>query len=432
MARTTASARCTWRVVGGDQDPGPVATHAGGAHAQVAQPERHVAVVGAGRGSRRGSGPTPRAARRRAGSGSSSGCCRARQATKCPGSSGSALMRAGRHVEQVPLVDGAERRAPRAVRRGVEQDDLERRTAAAGGPGEVERGQAAGRTGADHDDARCRRCLAHGSSSCSARLSISRPIYSTLTLRSQLLAALGGSPTVTEWSTSRSRAASPSAASWCCASGVPETDGPTVLELRANGVFVMDTAEHASERRPGRRRPRPGRAAPAGAGRRARASASPSTGCSATAGSSGATWSRSSRPWSSGCATAPSPTAASCSPTTGPGSSSRTSRPRSPRPRPRRTTWCCSTSTTAPATWSTRPTRRSTASRSWQRCASGSTPGGVVVVWSAAREPELEDDLRLVFGEAEEQQPRRPAPGPRRPVLALRRTPRSGRVASEA
>jgi spermidine synthase len=27
----------------------------------------------------------------------------------------------------------------------------------------------------------------------------------------------------------------------------PDTDGPTVLELRANGIFVMDTAEHASE-----------------------------------------------------------------------------------------------------------------------------------------------------------------------------------------
>jgi spermidine synthase len=27
----------------------------------------------------------------------------------------------------------------------------------------------------------------------------------------------------------------------------PEAGGPTVLELRANGVFVMDTAEHASE-----------------------------------------------------------------------------------------------------------------------------------------------------------------------------------------
>ena len=27
----------------------------------------------------------------------------------------------------------------------------------------------------------------------------------------------------------------------------PESGGPTVLELRANGVFVMDTAEHASE-----------------------------------------------------------------------------------------------------------------------------------------------------------------------------------------
>jgi spermidine synthase len=27
----------------------------------------------------------------------------------------------------------------------------------------------------------------------------------------------------------------------------PDSDGPTVLELRANGVYVMDTAEHASE-----------------------------------------------------------------------------------------------------------------------------------------------------------------------------------------
>jgi spermidine synthase len=31
------------------------------------------------------------------------------------------------------------------------------------------------------------------------------------------------------------------------------------------------------------------------------------------------------------------------------------------------------------------------------------TPGGALVVWSAAREPELEADLRTVFGEAEEQ-----------------------------
>jgi spermidine synthase len=32
----------------------------------------------------------------------------------------------------------------------------------------------------------------------------------------------------------------------------------------------------------------------------------------------------------------------------------------------------------------------------------GLTPGGAVAVWSAAREPELEADLRTVFGEAEE------------------------------
>ena len=31
------------------------------------------------------------------------------------------------------------------------------------------------------------------------------------------------------------------------------------------------------------------------------------------------------------------------------------------------------------------------------------TPGGAVAVWSAAREPELEADLRTVFGDAEEQ-----------------------------
>jgi hypothetical protein len=31
------------------------------------------------------------------------------------------------------------------------------------------------------------------------------------------------------------------------------------------------------------------------------------------------------------------------------------------------------------------------------------TPGGAVVVWSAAREPGLEADLRTVFGDTEEQ-----------------------------
>jgi spermidine synthase len=30
------------------------------------------------------------------------------------------------------------------------------------------------------------------------------------------------------------------------------------------------------------------------------------------------------------------------------------------------------------------------------------TPGGAVVIWSAAREPDLADDLRTVFGDAEE------------------------------
>ena len=49
------------------------------------------------------------------------------------------------------------------------------------------------------------------------------------------------------WSTSRSPAPSPSAVSWCCASGAPRT-GRRSLELRANGVFVMDTVEVSTER----------------------------------------------------------------------------------------------------------------------------------------------------------------------------------------
>ena len=57
-------------------------------------------------------------------------------------------------------------------------------------------------------------------------------------------------------------------------------------------------------------------------------------------------------------------TARRCWPTSGSPSWSPTSRSRSPRPGPRRTTWSCSTSTTAPATWSTRRTPPSTAPRS--------------------------------------------------------------------
>ena len=172
----------------------------------------------------------------------------------------------------------------------------------------------------------------------------------------------------------------------------PDGGAPSVLELRANGVFVMDTAEHASELALADAALAPGRHPAAGAGRRARASASPSTGCSATAGSSSATWSRSSPLSSSGCATAPSPTVRGCSPTSRVArSSSRTSRPRSPRPRPRRTTWSCSTSTTAPATWSTRATPRSTARRSSRGARRGSRPAAPSPSGPRRRDPELDD-----------------------------------------
>ena len=135
---------------------------------------------------------------------------------------------------------------------------------------------------------------------------------------------------------------------------------PTALELRANGVFVMDT--HRDQHRAGARR------AP-----RSSWSTSPRDvlvgglglgytmhGVLADAGSSAARSSRSSRRSSTGCATAPSRTARRCWPTSGPTWSSPTSRWRSPRRPTRRTTWCCWTSTTAPATSSTTATPPST------------------------------------------------------------------------
>ena len=95
----------------------------------------------------------------------------------------------------------------------------------------------------------------------------------------------------------------------------PRDGGPTVLELRANGVFVMDTAEHASERALADAALGLVDAAAPGAGRRARARLHPRPGARRPPGRAGATWSRSSRRWSGGCATAPSPTAARCWPT---------------------------------------------------------------------------------------------------------------------
>ena len=110
----------------------------------------------------------------------------------------------------------------------------------------------------------------------------------------------------------------------------------------------------------GQCRPRPGRVPAARCWSAASASASRCARCSTTRGSSAAPWSRSSRRSSTGCATAPSRTARRCSPTTASTSSSTMSAWPSRRPRTRRTTWSCSTSTTAPATSCTTPTPRST------------------------------------------------------------------------
>ena len=78
-----------------------------------------------------------------------------------------------------------------------------------------------------------------------------------------------------------------------------------------------------------------------------------------------------------------------------------TSRWRSPRPARRRTTWSCWTSTTGPATSSTRRTRRSTPSPFLTAGRAALRPGGALVVWSADAAPELEAALREVFGEVE-------------------------------
>ena len=88
--------------------------------------------------------------------------------------------------------------------------------------------------------------------------------------------------------------------------------------------------------------------------------------------------------------------------------------------RPRRTTWSCSTSTTAPATWCTRPTPRSTARRSSQppapRC-------GPAARWSSGRPPRRPSCRRRCArcSAAPTARARRAAAGPRRAVLALRR-----------
>ena len=71
-------------------------------------------------------------------------------------------------------------------------------------------------------------------------------------------------------------------------------------------------------------------------------------------------------------------------------SSSPTCRSRSPRRARRRTTWCCSTSTTAPATWSTRATPRSTSEPFLGLTRRILRPGGALAIWSADEAPGLE------------------------------------------
>ncbi len=96
-----------------------------------------------------------------------------------------------------------------------------------------------------------------------------------------------------------------------------EADGSTTLELRANGVFVMDTRETSSERALARealaRHERPHRVLVGGLGLGFTLADGPRRSHAYAAWSSP----RSSPRWSVGCATARSRTARPCSPTTG-------------------------------------------------------------------------------------------------------------------
>ena len=96
-----------------------------------------------------------------------------------------------------------------------------------------------------------------------------------------------------------------------------DPDGPVVLELRVNGVFVMDTVETSTERELAAAALAQVDEPRAVAGGRARPRASPCTRCWPTPASSGSRSSRSRTPWSAGCATAPSRTAPATSPTSG-------------------------------------------------------------------------------------------------------------------
>ena len=201
----------------------------------------------------------------------------------------------------------------------------------------------------------------------------------------------------------------------------PATAARPSLELRANGVFVMDTVEVSTERALAAAALDAGRGAPrrwwsAGSGWASRC-----TRCSPTPASRSARSSRSSRRWSAGCATARCRTARPCSPTSGygggrrhrggdgrgppgvvrPGADGRRQRARLPGPRRQ---------------------RRALRARRSSGCAARPAPrrraGGVV----GGRGPRAGAD----HGRACSATPRRartgPAPGPRGGVLALRRT----------
>ena len=133
--------------------PGGVATQADGTGADVAQRRGGGGQVErVGRGSRRGSGRTGAGARRWPGSAPVACSCRARQATKWPGSCGQRGHAGRGDVEQVLVVGGAEGGAPAGTVGGVHHDDVDAGAALVRRAGEVERDEGARRTAADDHD----------------------------------------------------------------------------------------------------------------------------------------------------------------------------------------------------------------------------------------------------------------------------------------
>ena len=170
-------------------------------------------------------------------------------------------------------------------------------------------------------------------------------------------------------------------------------------------------------RRPG---PRPRRRAEGGADRRAGARLHAATGAGRRRASSGQSWSRSRSRSSSGCATGRCRTARPSWPTRGPPSSTPTSRWRSPR-RGRRTTWCCSTSTTAPGYLVHEGNEAVYEERVPAPLPRPAEPRRRARVWSANAAPDLLAAMREVFGARRGAGPRRAAAGPAGAVLPLPR-----------